>query len=131
MDANEFVEAFVERVFRSAIRVTLAGLEAPPGRRPATDLVAASAWYASLSEDDRANVSWVIADTAHAAAFGALAVIDGERATGPDRYELIAIDANGARSLVNPESSEDLHDIFQGIVMLPDGRLRTGTADAE
>jgi hypothetical protein len=125
VDAEEFVEAFAEGVFRTAVRGTQAGLEAPPGRSPAADLVQASAWYRALSDDHRAVVGWVIAATAHAATFGALAVIDGVRQTGPLRYELVAIDADGARSLVNPETSEDLHDIFQGLVMLPDGRLLT------
>jgi hypothetical protein len=55
---------------------------------------------------------------------GALAVIDGERPTGPYRYELIAVEDDASRSIVNPETSEDLHDIFQGLVKLPDGRLR-------
>ena len=128
MDADEFVESFTERVFRSAINVTISGLEVPSGRRPASDRLKASAWFATLSDDDREMVRWVVAATAHAATFGALAVIDGARPTGPYRYELIAVGMDGERSVVNPESGEDLHDTFQGIVMEPDGRLRTGAA---
>ena len=130
MNAGDFVDSFAERVFRSAIRNTIANLQAPPGRKPSADLVRASEWFRRLSADDRTMVGWCIADAAHAAAFGALAVIDGARPTGPYRYELIAVENDGAKSIVNPETSEDLHDIFQGLVMLPDGNLEPGDIGA-
>lgn len=122
MTSEEFVELYADVVFRSAISGTIGNLAAPPGRRPSRDLVRAAKWFAGLSNDDRAIAQWVIAAAAHAAAFGALAVIDGVRQTGPDCYELVAVDSGGARTVVNPDGLS-LHEAFQGHVMEPDGAL--------
>jgi hypothetical protein len=124
VNADDFVAAFEERVFRSAIADTIENLEAPAGRKPPASLLVASDWFRRLGPADAAIVRSVIADAAHAAAFGALAVIDGVRPTGPYRYELTAVDDHGGRSVINPETSEDLHDLFQSRVMALDGTLR-------
>ena len=122
MTAEEFTQKYAEVVFWSAISGTLANLIRVPGRRPPRDLVDASAWYIALNEADRAMVRWLIADAAHAAAFGALAMIDGVRPTGPDHYELVAVDADGVRTPVN-DQSRNLHDLFQSLVVAQDGTL--------
>jgi hypothetical protein len=120
--SEKFAELFADVVFRSAISGTIGNLTTPPGRRPSSDLVRAAKWFAGFSNDDRAIAQWVIAAAAHAAAFGALAVIDGARPTGPAYYELVAVDAHGARTIVNP-NARSLGEVFQSLVMEPDGSL--------
>lgn len=123
MNSEEFVSNFTHRVYRSAIDSAITGLQGPAGRRPARDLVLASRWYLELEESDQRMVRWIIADAAHAASYGVLALIDGARPTGPQRYELAAMAHDGTRHVVNQEGEEDLHDIFQGLVMGEDGTL--------
>ena len=122
MTPDEFVERFVDAVYRSAVREVRRSLIDPPGRRPGTDLVTAGRWYRGLTDADRSMADIVIAQAAHAAAFGALAVIDGVRSSGPVRFELIAVEADGDRTAISP-SDGFLHDRFQGAVMRPDGTL--------
>jgi len=122
MTPDEFIERFVDTAYRSAVRQVRGSLIDPLGRRPDAGLVAASRWYRGLSDADRAMAEIVIAQAAHAAAFGALAVIDGVRSSGPARFELTAVEANGDRTAISP-SDEYLHDRFQGLVMRPDGTL--------
>jgi hypothetical protein len=128
MRADDLARLFVDHVYLPAISATVGNLEAPPGRTPATDLRKASEWFASLNQQDRDMVLWVVAAAAHSATFGSLALIDGVRPSGPDRYEVVAVDQAGARQVINPESSSYLHEAFQALVMLPDGRLRTSSA---
>lgn len=123
MDAPAFAVVVANDVYRSAISGTCRILESPPGRRPHAELQRASAWFSALGDSERAIVKWVIAEAAHAATFGVLAVIDGVRHTGPERYELVAVARDETRTTVNPENSEYLHDLFQGLVMGSDGSL--------
>ena len=122
MTPENFVELSADAVFRSAISTTVETLMAPPGRRPPPNLSRAARWFEGLTHEDRATASWVIAEAAHAAAFGAFAVIDGVRQTGPDYYELVAVDADGGRTTVN-QGARGLHEEFQSLVMTPEGAL--------
>jgi len=121
-----FIENYAEVVFRSAVSTTIESLARPSGRQPPSDRIRASAWFGELDKPDQAMVRWLIAAAAHAAAFGALAMIDGVRQTGPDRYELVAVDADGVRSTISHLPGE-LHDLFQGVVLAPDGTLLVPT----
>ena len=121
MGPDDFAELFAENVYRTAVTGTRDSLLRPPGRRPAGDLVEASAWYRSLDESSRSAADAAITRAAHAAAFGALALIDGVRSSGGTEFELAAIDPSGQRSVLNANGS--LHDLFQATVMRRDGTL--------
>ena len=123
MDETEFAQLVADEVYRSAVLGTLSNLAAPPGRQPAEDLVRASAWYLNLSPADQEQLAWVATSAAHHAVFGMLALIDGERASGFDRYELVGV-RDDERHVINPEDRcRDLHDEFQSIVMTETGVL--------
>jgi hypothetical protein len=128
LTADDFVDLFTLRVFISAIRSSMAELDGTSSENMPESRARMSAWYQGLDDIARESVRSVIVNTAHAAAFGALAVIDGVRHVGPDRFELIAV-TDGERELVNPESADDLHETFQALVMLPDGTLRVPTLE--
>jgi hypothetical protein len=123
MDETEFARLIADEVYRYAVLGTLSNLAAPPGRRPAEDLVRPSA-YRNLSTADQEQVAWVAASAAHHAIFGTLALIDGEKPSEFDRYELVGV-RDGERQAINPEDRDrDLHDEFQAIVMTDHGALR-------
>lgn len=122
MTTDEFIDLFVDRVYRSAVSSVVDTLATPPGRRPSADLVKASSWFRSLTEEDRRMVHWIIADAAHAATFGALAVLDGSRSSGPISFEVVAVDQAGGRTVMASDSN--LHEAFQSLATDPEGQLR-------
>ena len=68
--------------------------------------------------------SWIAASAAHAATFGMLALIDGVASgTQFDRLELVAV-AGARRHVINPTPEDDLHNLFQSLVMTQGGELR-------
>ncbi|MDH0863145.1 hypothetical protein [Mitsuaria sp. GD03876] len=111
MNSEAFVEAIQKFVRDSAVESTVSLHQAPPGRRPAADLVARSNWFNALSADDVARVEEMMAQAAHAAVFGFLAVLDGVRTidTENGRFELFYV--GDERSLLNPPD-RDLHDLL-------------------
>ncbi|MBF5041328.1 hypothetical protein FGE12_02945 [Aggregicoccus sp. 17bor-14] len=115
MTPEEFVEVVRQVVMQGAVRAAVSLLERPPGRRPAPKLVAASAWYNGLSEQDREQVRGVAAMASHAAVFGFLAVLDGVRVIedGPDKGTLTLTLRKGDQEWVlNPPNAPMLHDLL-------------------
>ncbi len=84
MTPEDFVSALQKVVLEASVEATVATLERPPGRRPGQDLIEASAWYHSLSDESRAILCQVLGMTAHQAVFGCLAVLDGSRVIEDD-----------------------------------------------
>jgi hypothetical protein len=116
---EEFVEAIRLVVLDGARRSTISTLEAPPGRKPRTELLERSDWYHSLAETDKVMVQAVIRDAAHAATFGFLCVLDGVSAIEPSgpkgELQLIYRAPDGGDVTLNGEGHEDLHDILNAI----------------
>ena len=101
------------------IRGVITTLEAPPGRRPAQQLVDTSKWYRSLPPEGQAQVASIIRDAVHAAVFGFFCVLDGVRAidTNPSECALELDHVSGSgRVRLNPEEGEMLHDVYQSLV---------------
>jgi hypothetical protein len=127
--ANLFIQRVVGRAYRGAIH-DLQSLfqQGPPGRRPHERDVQIHQWYQGLAEADRQYVHRVVEETAQAAVFGVMVILDG--ATGgppirgaesdfalyiqsyPDRAAHQA-DRPAISVRVNPyHTLEDLHDRF-------------------
>jgi len=119
-------ETFVERikicVYDVAIRIVKSNLKEVQGRSPRKSDLARSQWYNQLSDQDRAMVDEVIADSVRSAVFGMLMVIDGERpirdGDEPDgACELRYRTEDGEESLLTG-GNNPLGDIFLATVPL-------------
>lgn len=68
-------------------------------------------------------VAWIATAAAHGAIHRVLSIIDGDAASGFERFELVGV--RGSERLVNPEThmQPDLHEAFQSIVMTDAGEL--------
>ena len=115
MDRERFVDLIRLYVQESAIADTISILSWPPGRRPRQELLVLSTWFNGLAFDDRQNVERVIEETAHAAVFGFLCVLDGcrvienppERGTLDLRYHRGEVDIS-----LNDETGSPLHELL-------------------
>jgi hypothetical protein len=79
MNAQEFATTVRKVVMDAAVNDTVSSLEQPPGRRPASELVALSSWYLALGPTDQDMVRRALATVSYAAVFGLFAVLDGVR----------------------------------------------------
>lgn len=114
-DPEEFVDALRKVVLERAVENTLAIIEKPPGRRPRTELLQANAWFATLSEEDRATLRAVASMVARDAVFGVLAVLDGARVvedTSEKGDFRLTFSKGGRQWLLNPPDGPALHDLL-------------------
>ena len=72
MTSEEFVAILRNIVQVRVVDSTLSAIESPPGRRPKSELVVASAWYAKLSIEDREQLRGVASLVASHAIFEVL-----------------------------------------------------------
>jgi len=118
MTAEEFIAAIKVAVHDAAAAGVIASVEQPSGRKPAESIVHLSAWYNSLSDADKDNVSAMVTHGIHAALFGLFAVIDGVRAiegVGEKSEFTLVQKRDGIESPIN-SLSVLLHDIYQAEV---------------
>jgi hypothetical protein len=119
MTANEFIDALKIVVHDSSFHGIESSLQRPSGRRPPPNLVAASAWFTSLKEDDRDIIRLIIALSIHSAIFGVLAVIDGVSAIQDQEEKgqlILNFEDNSGVTRLNDSQGEMLHDIYQSRV---------------
>lgn len=111
MDSKEFAVIIERYVMSAAVEDTVANLKAPPGRGVPAKERLRSEWYNSLPKHEAEYVQAAIADAAHAAVFGILAVLDGARVVDEQkgRFELVYVGKE--RVLLNPQD-RDLHDLI-------------------
>ncbi len=111
MNAQEFATTVRKVVMDAAVKDTVNSFEQPPGRRPASELVALSRWYLALGPNDRDMVRRALGAVSYAAVFGLFAVLDGVRriddAQPPGELQLW-YERPGARHLL----SGGLHDLL-------------------
>ena len=115
MTPEEFVEVMRLVVLQSAVESTVSALERPPGRRPDPKLVAASAWYKGLSEQDRDQLRGVVAMTAHYAVFNFFAVLDHVRTIEDTRDKgtlTLTLRKGEQEWVLNSPHSPMLHDLL-------------------
>jgi hypothetical protein len=60
MTSEQFIVAIREVAERAAVRGVLNLLEAPPGRKPDSTLVALSRWFGALDDHDREQVKQIL-----------------------------------------------------------------------
>ena len=107
VDAEHFVDAVHEVVYRAAARQVLELLEDPPGRNPSPQLVSLSAWSRSLDRSDGEQLAAVVRMAVDHAVFGFLAVLDGVRPIGSQADPVLQIDGQDVTE------GRNLHELFQ------------------
>ncbi|WP_148313960.1 hypothetical protein [Sorangium cellulosum] len=115
MTPEKFVASIQKNVLEAATEATVATLEHPPGRRPEKNLIEASRWFGTLSDQDRATLRRVLNMAAHHAVFGFLAVLDGSRVIEDDaeKGEFRLIFRKGGHEWeINIPNGTPLHDIL-------------------
>ena len=73
-----------------------------------------SRWFNSLDDNGRDIVKELLQECAELSAVAFLGVLDGI-GSYEGSFKLIAMDAKGDRTVVNPENSEMLHDVFYDV----------------
>lgn len=128
MDQQEFVRVVIQNVLDVAVRSTRKVLTAPPGRHPTPEALSLARWYADLSESDRNCLNRAIRETADAAVFGFLCLLDGARSVGDGKAGTFQLSylADNAEFPICP-GDEDLHDIYSGL--MSDQRLKTSASN--
>ncbi|MGD0629851.1 MAG: hypothetical protein ABR987_10880 [Terracidiphilus sp.] len=115
MDAVQFVAVVRQVVRNGAVADVIHNLEAPPGRRPAAELVADSTWYKTLDQSQRKRLANVLNEAVDHALFGFFCVLDGVRAIESGehrgRIELRYMSESDEVTVLNQEP-EMLHDIY-------------------
>ena len=71
-------------------------------------------WFNDLDENGREFVKELLQECAELSAVAFLGVLDGI-GSYEGSFKLIAMDAKGDRTVVNPENSEMLHDVFYDV----------------
>ncbi len=91
MDQTTFVELARLHCAKAAADSVIAQLQSPSGRRPPQEKLERSAWYSSLTVDDKRHLKAMVEEAAIASLFGVLCVLDGARSIedGPDRGHLV------------------------------------------
>jgi hypothetical protein len=118
MNSDQFVSALIEHVHSPAIQDTIEQLERPTGRKALRRVADAAAWYATLSEPDRASLKLALELAVHRAVFGLLCTLDGVRAVHDDadhEFQLSSVE-RGLATRLNSPAGEPLHDKYQGLI---------------
>lgn len=123
MNRVEFVKAVKLTVYDAVIEDSLSLLAKPPGRRPPKELCDLSAWFNSLTDEDKRMVRLVIELATQQSVFGFFAVLDGIRVVedGPDRGSIQLSHVHGSTAVaLNGDSGPYLHDLFNQEIGLVD-----------
>jgi hypothetical protein len=130
MDARKFVELAKLEAVDGVVAQTLKTLEMPRVipqtardtghiadwlRRRALEEQKRAAWFTALSEDERQTFSSIATEVAELAVLSLLSLIDGVGGNYSGVFEIVAVDSNDQRTLLNPENSEMLHDLFSEV----------------
>jgi len=119
MNAEQFVEAIRLYVADSAIKSTAEILSAPPGRKPAKQLLINSQWYNSLDTQSKEQVEAIVARAVHDAIFSFMSVLDGASVIDEDHseFQLICVNPlNGSKvQLTGSEDSDSLHELYKSL----------------
>jgi len=70
-----------------------------------------SEWFSRLAEDDQDVVAAILQECAELSASSLFALIDGVAGDYKGVFEIVAVSA-GQRTVINPENTEMLHDVF-------------------
>ncbi|WP_284037136.1 hypothetical protein [Neobacillus sp. 114] len=118
MDSEYFVKGIVSSVRDSAVNDTLSLMEEPPGRRPRKKVIELSEWYNEQSITNKEMIKKALYEVVDASLFGIFAVIDGVRTIEDTENKgvfKLFFNKDGEKKLINEESNEYLHDIYNSI----------------
>jgi len=115
MNQDEFTKRLRSVALDPAVDGVIGIVRAPPGRRPAQDLVELSRWFTTLSADDIGHVREMMELVAHQAVFGVLAILDGSRQVeetqGPKgHFELRHVTADGESTVLAGPGTGPIHE---------------------
>lgn len=116
MTAESFVDAIRDVVIATSATYAVETFQDPPGRSPAKEILAMSAWYKRLGKDDQVMVARIIELAARDAVFGVFAVLDGSARVGEidggtDYFELRHVHGSTVEILSGPKGSV-LHELL-------------------
>jgi hypothetical protein len=113
ISVDQGIDVVRRDVFEAAVADCEAVLREPPGRAPKASTVAASQWYAQLTDEDQAQLHHVLRMAADFAVFGMLCLLDNVRpiADGFDQELRLAVEVQGMRHDFDP--GDPLHDVYR------------------
>lgn len=131
MDARGFVAIVKKHVVEGTIEDTMSALVATPveptSPNPEDSPVMRSfaefvhraklrrfreaVWFQGLLEEDRERITALLCECAERTASSFFAVLDGVGGQAPGVFEIVEVNGR-KRRVLNPESSEMLHDLF-------------------
>ena len=115
MNNIQFIDVIKIAVREAAVESVIDNLQDPPGRLSSHKEQEVSLWFQSLSTEDRARVSQIVAEAVDEAIFGFLSVLDGTRAieSGEDKGRLnLTYSKKDSEILLNDEGDVFLHDLY-------------------
>lgn len=122
MSLDIFMHGIKENVRDAAVEDTIEQLKSPSGRNPKRKHVEQSEWFNSLSQSDQSMVISVLHEAVDESLFGLFAILDGVRdindsvdETYGGRFEVLYVDNNNNRLILNSENNVDLHDAYNAI----------------
>jgi hypothetical protein len=134
MNSREFVRIVKQEAVDYVVRSISNTLRSPLPLRPEPDLgdpikhsiadfyntgaaveQRRSAWFQQLSEEQQTMLAGILRDCAELSAHSFCGLIDGVGGGYEGVFELVAIDSNGRKRIVNPENTDMLHDLLSEI----------------
>jgi hypothetical protein len=116
MDHQQFVDALKTYAADAAAEDTLKQWKSPSGRFPSPARLDQAAWFNGLSEHDRHMVQALVGETAQAALFGVLCVLDGARRIDPSddaHLELVRLSDGKSTLLASSDlAAAPLHELL-------------------
>lgn len=109
MTPEEFIALFQTTVREQCVSATSAMATSPTGRAPSPKLTRLSNWYAQADEASQAAMIEIVGLSVDVTISGLLSILDEIRPVEPrnsrGHFELIHIDKDGVRTLLNDRAS--------------------------
>ncbi|MFC5863486.1 hypothetical protein ACFPT7_14365 [Acidicapsa dinghuensis] len=74
-----------------------------------------AAWFVQLDEEGQQTLKELLQECAEATAFHFLNLIDGTGGSFEGVFEIVAVDGDESRTIINPENTDMLHDLFSEV----------------
>ena len=110
MDAHEFLTMVKGEAVDYPPRSILKRLQTTQGDEPE------ARWFRALDENGQRIIQSLLQECAELSVFGFLTLLDGVGGPYPGVFQIIALDGEENRTLLNPEDGEMLHDTFSKLV---------------
>lgn len=74
-----------------------------------------AAWFAQLDEEGQRILKELLQECAEATTLHFLNLIDGTGGSFEGVFEIVAVDGDESRTIINPENTDMLHDLFSEV----------------